>query len=239
VRERAGLDIVDFGAPIDVLWFRLPKEANDPAQAFGFVTAGQFMVLIDRGDYWQSAYLIRKGSFEERKARGLEAFRQDIARCTPFLAGRVNQIAQWEDVKLLSVKVDHLRKWHREGLLCIGDSAHAMSPVGGVGINLAIQDAVATANLLADKLRAGNVGEEDLRDVQKRRERPARLTQKVQVFMHHHFIEKILGSRETIAPPLAMRLLEELPRLRSLPARMIGIGFRPEHVRIPPIPPFS
>jgi 2-polyprenyl-6-methoxyphenol hydroxylase-like FAD-dependent oxidoreductase len=224
------LEVVDYGAPIDVLWFRLPKEANDPAQAFGFVTAGQFMVLIDRGDYWQSAYLIRKGSFEERKARGLDAFQQDIARCTPFLAGRVNQIAQWEDVKLLSVKVDHLRKWHREGLLCIGDSAHAMSPVGGVGINLAIQDAVATANMLGEKLRAGNVGEEDLRHVQKRRERPARLTQKAQVFMHHHFIEKILDSHETIAPPLALRILEELPRLRSLPARMVGIGFRPEHI---------
>src|SRR5580692_293972 len=135
------------------------------------------MVLIDRGEYWQSAYVIRKGSFEEKRTRGLEEFRADITRCTPFLGKRVNEIKNWDDIKLLSVKVDHLRKWHREGLLCIGDSAHAMSPIGGVGINLAIQDAVATANLLAGKLRAGQVREADLRSVQIRREKPARLTQ--------------------------------------------------------------
>jgi 2-polyprenyl-6-methoxyphenol hydroxylase-like FAD-dependent oxidoreductase len=232
VRDRGGLEVVDLGAPIDVLWFRVSKQADDPPQAFGFVSAGQFMVLIDRGDYWQCAYVIRKGSFEAQRARGLEAFRKDIGLCAPFLARRMNEIARWDVVKLLAVKVDHLRKWHRDGLLCIGDSAHAMSPVGGVGINLAIQDAVATANLLAEKLRSGRIQEEDLRSVQRRRERPARLTQKVQVFIHKHLLERIFDSTEIISPPFAMQLFEEFPRLRSLPARMIGIGFRPEHIKV-------
>ena len=231
VRDRAGLEVVDLGAPIDVLWFRLSKRPDDPPQALGFVGAEQFMVLIDRAEYWQCAYVIRKGAFEERRARGLDAFRGEIARCAPFLGSRVGEIKVWDDVKLLSVKVDHLRKWHRDGLLCIGDSAHAMSPVGGVGINLAIQDAVATANLLAEKLRTGEVHEADLRLVQQRRERPARLTQKLQVFLHKHLLERIFNTPETIHPPLPLRLLEAFPRLRSLPARMIGIGFRPEHVQ--------
>lgn len=148
-----------------------------------------------------------------------------------FLSGRVDEIKTWDEVKLLSVKVDHLRRWHRDGLLCIGDSAHAMSPVGGVGINLAIQDAVATANFLAQKLSGGQIREADLRAVQSRREKPARLTQKVQVFMHKHLLERIFNSEEMIPPPLPMLLLEKFPRLRSLPARMVGIGFRPEHVR--------
>jgi 2-polyprenyl-6-methoxyphenol hydroxylase-like FAD-dependent oxidoreductase len=142
----------------------------------------------------------------------------------------VSEITKWDDVKLLSVKVDHLRKWHRDGLLCIGDSAHAMSPVGGVGINLAIQDAVATANLLAEKLCAGRLDQDDLRLVQLRREKPARLTQKLQIFLHKHLLERIFNSRKAISPPLALRLVEKFPRLRSLPARMIGIGFRPEHI---------
>jgi 2-polyprenyl-6-methoxyphenol hydroxylase-like FAD-dependent oxidoreductase len=211
VRARAGLDVVDLGAPIDVLWFRLSKLPSDPPQAFGFVGAQQFMVLINRGEYWQSAYVIRKGSFEEKRARGLEAFREEIARCAPFLGQRVSEIKEWGDVKLLSVKVDHLRKWHRDGLLCIGDTAHAMSPVGGVGINLAIQDAVATANLLAEKLRAGPIQEADLRLVQMRREKPARLTQKVQVFMHKHLLERIFNSTETIPPPLPCSFLKNFP----------------------------
>ncbi|HEX4122837.1 MAG TPA: FAD-dependent oxidoreductase [Verrucomicrobiae bacterium] len=230
VREQAGLEVVDLGAPIDVLWFRVTKQPNDPPQAFGFIAAQQFMVLIDRGEYWQSAYVIPKGSFDERQARGIEVFRNDIARCASFLANRVHEIKDWDDVKLLSVKVDHLRKWHRDGLLCIGDSAHAMSPVGGVGINLAIQDAVATANLLAEKLRAGKIQESDLHSVQVRRERPARLTQGVQIFLHKHLLEPIFESPETIAPPVLMRIFEKLPRLRALPARMIGVGFRPEHI---------
>jgi 2-polyprenyl-6-methoxyphenol hydroxylase-like FAD-dependent oxidoreductase len=232
VRERAGLEVIDLGAPIDVLWFRVSKKASDPPQAFGFVSAGQFMVLIDRGDYWQCAYVIRKGSFEERCQRGLQAFREGVGRCAPFLAERVGEITQWDDVKLLSVKVDHLRKWYRDGLLCIGDSAHAMSPVGGVGINLAIQDAVATANLLASKLLSHTLQVSDLKAVQDRRERPSHLTQRLQVFIHKHVLQAVFNSTGTISPPFLLNLPEKFPKLRVIPARIIGIGFRPEHTSL-------
>jgi 2-polyprenyl-6-methoxyphenol hydroxylase-like FAD-dependent oxidoreductase len=235
VRAKAGLEVIDLGAPIDVLWFRLPKRADDPPQSFGFIAQQQFMVLIERGDYWQCAYVIRKGSFDQIRSRGLEAFRADLGRCAPFLARGTDEVKSWDDVKLLSVKVDHLRKWHREGLLCIGDSAHAMSPVGGVGINLAIQDAVATANLLAEKLWAGEIHEADLQLVQARRSRPARLTQKVQIFLHNHLLEPIFDSKEMIPTPVPMQLLEKFPRLRTIPARMVGIGFRPEHIKSPAV----
>jgi len=232
VRERAGLEVIDLGAPIDVLWFRVSKKAGDPPQAFGFVSAGQFMVLIDRADYWQCAYVIRKGSFEERRQRGLQAFREDVGRCAPFLADRVDEITQWDDAKLLSVKVDHLRKWYRDGLLCIGDSAHAMSPVGEVGINLAIQDAVATANLLASKLLSHTLRVSDLKAVQDRRERPAHQTQRLQVFIHKHVLEAVFDSTETISPPFLLNLPEKFRKLRVIPARIIGIGFRPEHIGV-------
>jgi 2-polyprenyl-6-methoxyphenol hydroxylase-like FAD-dependent oxidoreductase len=235
IRARAGLEVIDLGAPIDVLWFRLTKQPDDPPQAFGFVGIRQFMILIDRADYWQIAYVIRKGSFEEIRSRGLDAFRDEIARCAPFLANRVAQIKEWDDVKLLSVKVDRLRKWYREGLLCIGDSAHAMSPVGGVGINLAIQDAVATANLLAPKLPGNTIQLKDLNAVQHRRELPARLTQRLQIFMHEHLLERIFDSPQTISPPLPLALAEKFPNLRRITARMVGIGFRPEHIK--PQPP--
>jgi 2-polyprenyl-6-methoxyphenol hydroxylase-like FAD-dependent oxidoreductase len=231
VRERAGLELIDLGAPIDVLWFRVPKRAGDPPQAFGFVGAGQFMVLIDRSDYWQCAYVIRKGSFEERLRRGLQAFHAEITNCAPFLADGTGEIAQWDDVKLLNVKVNHLRRWYREGLLCIGDAAHAMSPVGGVGINLAIQDAVATANLLAPKLLNGTVHLSDLKAVQDRRERPAKMIQRVQVFLHKHFLERVFDSPVIIPPPLLLNMTEKFPRLRRLPARVVGMGFRPEHIK--------
>ena len=230
VRASADLEVIDSGAPIDVLWFRVTKQASDPPQAFGFVGTGQFMVLIDRADYWQCAYVIRKGSFDARRERGLEAFREEIARCAPFLAGRVAEIGGWDDVKLLSVRVDHLRSWYREGLLCIGDAAHAMSPVGGVGINLAIQDAVAAARILAPKLLAGTLELRDLDAVQVRRARAARVTQRVQVFLHKHLLERIFASPEIIRPPLLVRLTERFPRLRRLPAWMVGVGFRPEHI---------
>ncbi len=233
VRERAGLEVLDFGAPIDVLWFRLSKREGDPPQAFGFVGVGQFMVLLDRADYWQCAYVIRTGAFEEKRRRGLAAFHQEITRCTPFLGDRVNEIKQWDDVKLLSVKVDHLRTWYRPGLLCIGDSAHAMSPVGGVGINLAIQDAVATANLLAGKLRDGGLQLRDLEAVQRRREWASRATQRAQIFIHEHLLERIFNSTERIPPPLLLRLCERFPLLRRFPARMVGLGFRPEHISDP------
>ena len=230
VRKRAGLEVMDLGAPIDVLWFSLSKRAGDPEQSFGFVGVGQFMVLLDRGDYWQCGYVIRKGGFEQKRQRGLEELRADISRCAPFLNDRVEELKEWNAVKLLTVKVDRLRQWYREGLLCIGDSAHAMSPVGGVGINLAIQDAVATANILGQRLCEGRVDLNDLRAVQHRRDRPARLTQRAQIFMHDHFLERIFNANEQMSPPLPARLLKEFPLLRRIPARMIGIGFRPEHV---------
>jgi 2-polyprenyl-6-methoxyphenol hydroxylase-like FAD-dependent oxidoreductase len=230
VRTRAGLGVVDRGSPIDVLWFRVSRRTEDPPESFGFVNTKQFMVLIDRGDYWQCAFIIPKDSFPEKQKQGIEAFREEIKRCVPFLGGRVNEIKDWDGVKLLTVKVDYLRHWHREGLLCIGDSAHAMSPVGGVGINLAIQDAVAAANLLAVKLREGCVKQSDLQAVQNRRERPARMTQTVQIFLHEHLLKPIFESDEMITPPVVMRLFERFPRLRRLPARMVGMGFRPEHI---------
>ena len=230
VRQCAGLEVNDLGAPIDVLWFRIAKRPDDPPQAFGFVSAGQFMVLIDRADYWQCAYVIPKGAFDGKRAAGLGAFREEIVRCVPFFAGRIEQIKDWDEVKLLAVKVDHLRQWYREGLLCIGDSAHAMSPVGGVGINLAIQDAVATANLLGAKLRENTLELADLKKVQARRKHPALLTQKVQIFLHKHLLERIFESTGIIATPTPMVLLEKFPRLRRLPARMVGMGFKPEHV---------
>jgi 2-polyprenyl-6-methoxyphenol hydroxylase-like FAD-dependent oxidoreductase len=231
VRERSGLELIDMGAPIDVLWFRVTKKAGDPPQAFGFVGAGQFMVLIDRSDYWQCAYVIRKGSFDERQRRGLQAFREEITNCAAFLADRAAKIAQWDDVKLLTVKVNHLRTWYREGLLCIGDAAHAMSPVGGVGINLAIQDAVATANLLAPKLLNGTLSVADLKAVQDRRERPAKLIQRLQVFLHKHFLERVFDSAVIIPPPLLLNMTEKFPRLRRIPARIVGMGFRSEHIK--------
>lgn len=234
VRKCAGLEVIDLGAPIDVLWFRISKRANDPPQAFGYVGAGQFMVLIARDDYWQCAYVIRKGAFEEKQEDGLPAFRKDIARIAPFLSGRLEDITTWDDVKLLNVKVDHLREWYRDGLLCIGDAAHAMSPVGGVGINLAIQDAVATANLLAPKLLHHRLRLDDLKAIQNRRERPAQLTQRMQVFLHKHLLEPIFDSPQTIPPPLFLRITEKFPTFRRIPARMIGLGFRPEHIGTQP-----
>ncbi|MDR3405547.1 MAG: FAD-dependent oxidoreductase [Chthoniobacter sp.] len=231
VRQRGHLEVIDLGAPIDVLWFRLSKQDADPAQSFGHVGAGQFMVLLDRGDYWQCAYVIQKGIFDEKREKGLEAFRAEVTRCAPFLGNRVHEIKDWNDVRLLTVKVDHLRQWYREGLLCIGDSAHAMSPVGGVGINLAIQDAVATANLLAGKLRDDRVTNDDLQAVQNRRERAARLTQRLQIFIHEHFLKAIFESTTRIDPPWPLRLANRISLLRRLPARMIGIGFQPEHIQ--------
>jgi 2-polyprenyl-6-methoxyphenol hydroxylase-like FAD-dependent oxidoreductase len=231
VRQRADLEIIDLGAPIDVLWFRLSKRSSDPGQSFGHIGTGQFMVLIGRGDYWQCAYVIKKGSLATRREKGLEAFRAEVAHCATFLADRVKEIRDWEDAKLLSVKVDYLRHWHREGLLCIGDSAHAMSPVGGVGINLAIQDAVAAANLLSEKLRLDRVTSDDLQAVQHRRERPARLTQRMQIFIHEHVLKHLFESTAPVEPPWLLRLVDRLSFLRRLPARMIGLGFRPEHTQ--------
>jgi 2-polyprenyl-6-methoxyphenol hydroxylase-like FAD-dependent oxidoreductase len=231
VREQAGLQVEDVGAPIDVLWMRLPRRPGDPSQPAGRFDRGRILVMIDRGDYWQCGFVIPKGAFEDIRRRGLESFRAEIAAIAPFVQDRVGELRDWDEVKLLTVVVDRLRRWYRPGLLCIGDAAHAMSPVGGVGINLAVQDAVAAANLLADKLREGRVTVRDLQDVQRRREPPTRLTQRAQVFIQDRIISRVLGARRQIGLPLPLRLLRWFPVLRRIPARLIGIGVRPEHVR--------
>ena len=234
LRPAAGLASVDTGAPIDVLWFRLPRDAaNDPARTGGVVRPGTMLVLLNRDTYWQCAFVIPKGSVEALRQQGLAAFRERIARTADFLADAVHALQSWDDVKLLSVQISHLPQWWREGLLCIGDAAHAMSPVGGVGINLAIQDAVAAANLLAAPLRAGTVRSEDLQAVQQRREWPARLTQRVQVAIQDEILSPVLAaSGANQAVPLPLKLLQRFPRLRRLPARLIGIGVRPERVKV-------
>ncbi len=231
IRKRAGLTPIDLGAPMDVLWLRLTKHPTDPHQTFGYIRNGRIMALIDRGAYWQCAYVIPKGTLAEMHSRGLPAFRRDVSELVPFLGDRLDEIASWDDVKLLTVQVNRLPRWYRPGLLCIGDAAHAMSPIGGVGINLAIQDAVAAANLLARKVSRGVVTSDDLRSVQRRREFPARLTQVLQLFIQRNVIGRVLGGDR--APPLLARLpglIRHFPILTRLPARLVGLGFRPEHV---------
>jgi len=231
LRDRAGLAIMDIGAPMDVLWMRISRLPDDPDQLQGRIVAGQMLVLIDRRTYWQCAFVIPKGSFETIRQDGLEAFRAKIAKLAPFLDGRAEELRSWDDIKLLTVTVDRLKQWYRPGLLCIGDAAHAMSPIGGIGINLAIQDAVATANILGAALKNGPVGPDLLAQVQTRRELPTRLTQRFQVFVQNRLIRRVLGSRTQISPPWVLRLLAGWPLLRRIPAYLIGVGFRPEHVR--------
>jgi len=230
VRAGSGLEVIDLGAPIDVLWFRLSKRAGDPAPSLGNVRNGKFMVMIDRGDYWQCGYVIPKGAFDDRRRTGIEKFRTDVADVAPFVGDRTEDLKTWDDVKLLSVAVDRLRRWYRPGLLCIGDSAHAMSPVGGVGINLAIQDAVAAANILAPAFGRGAPDIDALSAVQRRRELPARLTQRAQIFLHEHLLAPIFRNPGRAVPPWPLRLMRHFARLRRIPARMIGLGVRPEHV---------
>ncbi|MBX9585306.1 MAG: FAD-dependent oxidoreductase [Gemmataceae bacterium] len=237
VRDRAGLPVRDIGAPIDVLWMRVSRRDTDPDQPMGRFDRGRVFVMIYRGDYWQCAFVIPKNGYDAVRARGLAAFRDEVLGVAPFLGDRVRELASWEDIKLLTVTVARLRRWWRPGLLCIGDAAHAMSPVGGVGINLAIQDAVATANLLAGPLRAGRVTTSDLARVQRRRELPTRLTQALQVLVQDRVINRVIGGgRGPLTPPLPVRLMERFPVLRRIPARVIGVGFRPEHVRVPAAP---
>jgi 2-polyprenyl-6-methoxyphenol hydroxylase-like FAD-dependent oxidoreductase len=210
---------------------RISRVPEDPDELQGRIAAGQMFVMIDRRDYWQCAFVIPKGSFEAIRREGLEAFRSKIGRLAPFLGARAEELRTWDDIKLLTVTVDRLKHWFRPGLLCIGDAAHAMSPIGGIGINLAIQDAVATANILGPALRNGPVPPDLLARVQKRREWPTRLTQRFQVIVQNRLIRRVLGSRTSIAAPWILRLLSRWPLFRRLPARLIGIGFRPEHVR--------
>jgi 2-polyprenyl-6-methoxyphenol hydroxylase-like FAD-dependent oxidoreductase len=235
LRDAAGLAVQDLGAPMDVLWLRMARHADDPAETFGHVEAGRMLVMIDRGDYWQCALVIAKGSFDALRERGLPAFRRELLALSPWLAERVDAITDWSQVKLLTVRVDRLREWSRPGLLCIGDAAHAMSPVGGVGINLAVQDAVAAANLLAAPLREGRLRDHDLRRVQRRREWPARVTQRAQVMIQDRLIGRVLQGGPPLRAPAVLRWMQRWPWLQRLPARLIGLGVRPEHVRTPRI----
>jgi 2-polyprenyl-6-methoxyphenol hydroxylase-like FAD-dependent oxidoreductase len=231
LRASAGLAVEDLGAPMDVLWLRISRRSTDQYQALGRVEAGHVFVMLDRGDYWQCAFVIPKGSADAVRAKGLPAFRAMILKLAPWLGERVEELTSWDDIKLLTVAVDRLTQWWRPGLLCIGDAAHAMSPIGGVGINLAVQDAVAAANILARPLREGGVTVEHLAAVQKRRMFPTRVTQRIQLAIQNTVISRVLASTARPKPPLAVRLLERFPLLRRIPARLIGMGVRPEHVR--------
>jgi 2-polyprenyl-6-methoxyphenol hydroxylase-like FAD-dependent oxidoreductase len=223
---------------MDVFWFRLSRRlAEDPSQAGGRFDRGRILVLIPRVGYWQVGYVIPKGSAEQIRGAGLEAFRDMIGDAAPFARDRVQEIRTWDDVKLLTVRINRLRRWFRAGLLFIGDAAHAMSPVGGVGINLAIQDAVATANAVAVPLREGRLTTSDLERVQRRRELPMRVTQKLQMVMQETVIRPTFRAENKVGRmPIAFQLLRAFPPLRRVPAYLIGMGLRPEHVRTPMLP---
>src|SRR5271155_5241912 len=231
VRERARLKVIDLGAPMDVMWMRLSRRPTDPPQTLGHFDRGRILFLINREDYWQCAFVIPKGTADEIRQRGLEAFRQEIAALEPFLQDRIEELGDWKQISLLTVTVDRLARWSGPGVLCIGDAAHAMSPIGGVGINLAIQDAVAAANILAPRLLQGSASEDDLQAVQRRREFPTRATQRLQLFVQNRVIGRVLQSTGKPSPPLLLRLLGHWPLLRRIPARVLGLGFRPEHVK--------
>jgi len=234
VREAMGLKVLDIGAPMDVLWFRLSRKPDESGEVMGRFDAGSALVTLDRGDYWQCAYLIPKGAAERVRADGVDTLRATIARLVPAFADRLQELRTMDDLKLLTVGVDRLEKWWKPGVLCIGDAAHTMSPVGGVGINIAIQDAVAAANILTAPLREGRLADADLAAVQARRLFPARATQAAQVFVQNRIIAPTLSSGGELRVPFVLRLMQWLPFLRRLPARVIAMGVRPEHVHTKP-----
>jgi 2-polyprenyl-6-methoxyphenol hydroxylase-like FAD-dependent oxidoreductase len=229
IRQAAGLEVREFGVPIDVLWFRIGRRGDDPEQLLGNVNFGRVLVLINRGDYFQAGLIIRKGSFDEMKREGMEAFRRTLLQIAPFLGERVEELRDWAQIKLLSVQINRLRRWHRPGLLCIGDSAHAMSPAGGVGINLAIQDAVAAANRLVAPLKKKRVTGNVLARIQRRREFPTRVTQRLQLNAHKVF-QKVFENPGPITTPWQVKAAFRIPFLKRLIARVIGVGVRPEHI---------
>ncbi len=229
-REAAHLPVVEEGVPIDVLWFRLPRQPSDAETGLGYVNYGRLMVLINRIDYFQTAYLIAKGGFDQIRLEGLDNFHASLERIAPFLAGRTAEIDSWDKVKLLSVQINHLERWSLPGLLCIGDAAHAMSPVGGIGINIAVQDAVAAANMLTEPLRSGNLTAEHLQQLQRYRERAVHKTQRVQIYAHR-MLNGVLHNPGPIKPPLLLRVLTSLPGFSRIPARFVGMGLQPQHIQ--------
>lgn len=239
VRQCAGLEIIDLGAPMDVMWMRLSRKSDDGGQTFGHVERGKMLVMLNREDYWQCAFVIPKGSADEVKGRGLSAFRTEIAELEPFLRDRVDELQDWKQVSVLAVAVDRLAQWSKPGLLCIGDAAHAMSPIGGVGINLAIQDAVAAANILGPKFLHGTPSETDLQAVQERRTFPTRATQSIQLTVQNRLVRRILTDGAPIKLPWFLKLARAMPYLRRYPARVVGVGFRPEHVKFGPTAPVA
>jgi 2-polyprenyl-6-methoxyphenol hydroxylase-like FAD-dependent oxidoreductase len=233
VRDRAGLIVRDLGAPMDVMWMRLGRRPDDPGQTFGHADRGRILILLNRETYWQAALVITKGEADKIRDRGMAAFRGEIGGLEPFLRDRLDELQDWKDVNLLTVKVDRLQRWSRPGLLCIGDAAHAMSPIGGVGINLAIQDAVATANILGPILTDRVPTESELYAVQRRRNFPTWATQRLQVAIQNKVIRRVLANQQSFRLPWLLRLLRHWPWLRRIPARVLGVGFRPEHVTMP------
>jgi 2-polyprenyl-6-methoxyphenol hydroxylase-like FAD-dependent oxidoreductase len=239
VRERAALEVEEIGAPMDVLWFRAGRRPNETEKLFARLQTGKMLVTFDRGDYWQCAYVIAKGQFDAVKARGLDAFRNDIIGMAPILGAGMSDVKTWDDVKLLTVAINRLKRWTLPGLLCIGDSAHAMSPVGGVGVNLAIQDAVATANLLAAKLAAlksskSCPSEDELDAVRRRRLFPVRMTQAMQVVVQNNIISAVIKPGEApFRVPALLRVVNAIPWLQAMAGRLVAIGVRPEHVHSP------
>ena len=229
LRAQGGLPVKDIGAPIDVFWFRLSRKAGDAMESLGRVSADGMLVMINRGDYWQCALPFPKGADQQIRAEGLPALRERIVRMAPVLSGAVDELQSWDDLKLLTVQVNRLRKWWKPGLLFIGDAAHAMSPVGGVGVNLAVQDAIAAARILGEPLREGTLSADDLAAVQARREWPTKMTQSAQVFAHNMVLIPALTAKDKIRMPIILRLFKWIPWLRRLPARAVGMGLRPEH----------
>jgi 2-polyprenyl-6-methoxyphenol hydroxylase-like FAD-dependent oxidoreductase len=229
------LPVTDLGAPIDVFWMRLSRRDTDPPQSFGHLGNGHVVVTLDRGDYWQCAYVISKGEAQKLRTGDVDVVRRAIADLVPWLRDRVAELRTWDDLSLLTVKVDRLEQWSKPGLLCIGDAAHAMSPIGGVGINLAVQDAVAAANRLAAPLRAGRLGPHDLEAVQRRRAWPARMTQRIQLTLQDRVVRPLLRSTRKPTPPRLLRLIGAVPMLQRIPGRLLAVGFRPEHVHTPDV----
>jgi 2-polyprenyl-6-methoxyphenol hydroxylase-like FAD-dependent oxidoreductase len=232
IREKSQLRVEDLGAPIDVLWFRVPRARSDDDQSLAYLDYGHALVTLDRGDYWQCAYLIEKGGFDAIKAAGLDTFHDSVAQFVPFLKDAVKEVDSWDKVKLLSVAVDHVLDWSKDGLLLVGDAAHAMSPMGGVGINVALHDAVAAGNILVPAFRQGTPQLSTLKAVQRRREKPVRQMQRLQVFLQDRIFKPLLRRQEHIRTPWFITFLTSMPILRNIPARIIGMGFQPEHVKI-------